>query len=170
MKEATKAYINPYLGGMLLGALLVVTYLFLGTGLGASGGLARIAAGVEGIFAAEHVRGSAYFGQWGESPMRYYLVFMLIGTFVGGGISAFLGGRFQRGVEKGATASVKLRITYALTGGILVGFASRLARGCTSGQALSGGALLFTGSLVFVSALFVSGYISARWFKEQWND
>ena len=28
------------------------------------------------------------------------------------------------------------------TGGLLAGFASRLARGCTSGQALSGGALL----------------------------
>jgi uncharacterized protein len=116
------------------------------------------------------VRSSAYFGKWGDSPIRYYLVFMLIGTFVGGGISAFLGKRWKRGVEKGAAASIKLRITYALVGGILIGFASRLVRGCTSGQALSGGALLFTGSLVFVSALFISGFISARFFKEQWND
>ncbi|MBN2526759.1 MAG: YeeE/YedE family protein [Deltaproteobacteria bacterium] len=170
MNKPAKRYINPYLGGMLLGVLLVMTYLLLGTGLGASGGLARIAASIEGIFALDHVRNSAYFGQWGDAPMRYYLVFMLIGVFVGGGISAFLGKRLKRGVEKGAAASIKRRMTYALGGGILIGFASRLVRGCTSGQALSGGALLLTGSLVFVFSLFVSGYISARWFKEQWHD
>jgi hypothetical protein len=31
------------------------------------------------------------------------------------------------------------------SGGVIVGFASRLAQGCTSGQALSGGALLLMG-------------------------
>ena len=73
-------------------------------------------------------------------------------------------------VERGANASVSLRLFYALTGGVIVGFASRLAQGCTSGQALSGGALLLTGSLVFLVCLFASGYATAWFVRRQWHD
>jgi hypothetical protein len=53
---------------------------------------------------------------------------------------------------------------------VIVGFASRLARGCTSGQALSGGALLLSGSLVFLVCLFASGYAAAWFVRKQWHD
>ena len=59
---------------------------------------------------------------------------------------------------------------FALVGGILAGYASRIARGCTSGQALSGGALLLTGSLIFVTCLFAAGYATAYLFRSQWDD
>ena len=57
-----------------------------------------------------------------------------------------------------------------LAGGLLVGFSSRLAQGCTSGQALTGGAMLLSGSLAFMVALFASGYATARLFRGQWHD
>ena len=41
---------------------------------------------------------------------------------------------------------------------MIMGFAARLGRGCTSGQALSGGALLSAGSWVFMFAVFGGEY------------
>jgi len=55
-------------------------------------------------------------------------------------------------------------------GGILVGFASRLAGGCTSGQALTGTAQLMTGSFLFLICIFVGGYGAAWFVRRQWND
>jgi uncharacterized membrane protein YedE/YeeE len=165
-----KPYANPYLAGVLLGLVLLASYVMLGAGLGASGGIARVGASVSMCVAASHTLGSEYFGKWGARPLNYYLVFMLVGTFVGALFSALLANRARIQVERGAASPVKRRLGYALAGGLLVGFASRLARGCTSGQALSGGALLLTGSLVFLVCLFASGYATAWFVRRQWHD
>ena len=163
-------YMNPYLAGIGLGLTLLVSFLVLGAGLGASSGLARLAACMELCVAKAHTLSSEYFGKWGQNPMQYYLVFMLVGTFIGGLYSALLANRMKFQIERGKQSSVRLRITFALIGGILVGFASRLAQGCTSGQALSGTALLLTGSFVFLICIFVGGYATALLFRRQWND
>jgi uncharacterized membrane protein YedE/YeeE len=163
-------YMNPYLAGIWLGLTLLVSFLILGAGLGASSGLARIAACTELCIAKAHTLSSEYFGQWGQKPMQYYLVFMLAGTFIGGMCSALLADRMKLQIERGRRSSIRVRSTFALVGGVLVGFASRLAQGCTSGQALSGTALLLTGSFVFLICIFVGGYATARFFRRQWND
>jgi len=169
-KTSRNRYMNPYLAGVGLGLTLLVSFLVLGAGLGASSGLARIAACTELCIAKAHTLSSEYFGKWGETPMRYYLVFMLAGTFIGGVCSALLANRMKFQIERGKQSSVRLRISFALIGGVLVGFASRLAQGCTSGQALSGTALLLTGSFVFLICIFAGGYATARFFRRQWND
>lgn len=164
-------YWNPYLCGILLGLVLIVSYTTLGTGVGASSGPARLGAQLEQWMVPAHVKATEYFAAWGEHPLDYYLVFMLIGTFVGGLVSALLAERVQCGVvERGKSFGTAQRLMLAGGGGLLTGFASRLARGCTSGQALSGGALLLTGSLIFVACLFVGGYATAFLFRRQWND
>jgi uncharacterized membrane protein YedE/YeeE len=166
----TAKYMNPYLAGIGLGVTLLVSFLILGAGLGASSGLARFAACTGLCVARAHTLSSEYFGKWGRNPMQYYLVFMLAGTFIGGLFSALLANRIRLHIERGRQSSAGLRIAFALIGGILVGFASRLARGCTSGQALSGTALLLTGSFVFLICIFAGGYATARLFRRQWND
>ena len=168
--NSTDRYMNPYLAGIGLGLTLLASFLVLGAGLGASSGLARIAACTELCIAKAHTLSSEYFGKWGETPMRYYLVFMLVGTFIGGLCSALLANRLKFQIEKGKQSSVRQRSIFALVGGVLVGFASRLAQGCTSGQALSGTALLLTGSFVFLICIFAGGYATARLFRRQWND
>ena len=95
---------------------------------------------------------------------------MLVGTFLGGLISALFANRIEFKLERGAKASGYLRATLALVGGVLIGFASRLAAGCTSGQALTGGALLLTGSLVFLVCTFAGGYAAAWFVRRQWDD
>jgi uncharacterized protein len=160
---------NPYLAGMFLGLTLLASYLILGTGLGASGGFARFGAWLEHQALPARVEASAYFGPWFPAPLSYYLVFMVLGVFAGGFISAASGGRLLFKIERGPTASASTRLILALLGGILAGFASRLAQGCTSGQGLSGGALLLTGSFVFMGCLFATGYLTAWAFRRQWK-
>lgn len=164
-------YWNPYLCGVLIGLVLIASYAVLGTGVGASSGPARLGAQIELWVAPAHAVATEYSAAWGEHPLSYYLVFMLIGTFGGGLVSALLAGRVQYGVvERGNKFGAVPRLLLAGGGGLLAGFASRLARGCTSGQALSGGALLLTGSLIFVACLFIGGYATAFLFRKQWND
>ena len=174
MREATEAspspYMNPYLAGVGVGLALLASFLVLGAGLGASSGLARCAAWVELCVLRTHVLDSEYFGNWGEHPLNYYLVFMLIGTLLGGLLSAVWARRLRVGVERGNACPVGRRIACALVGGVLVGFASRLASGCTSGQALTGTAMLLTGSIVFLVCIFVGGYATAWLVRRQWND
>ncbi len=163
-------FANPYLVGVALGLVLLASFTILGAGLSASGGLARFGAALSVSVAPTHTLSSEYFGKWGENSLQYYVVFMFVGTFVGGLFSALLARRVRIQVERGAASSVGRRLGYALAGGTIVGFASRLAQGCTSGQGLTGGALLLSGSLVFLVCLFASGYAAAWFVRRQWHD
>ena len=163
-------FANPYLAGVLLGIVLLASFVVLGAGLGASGGISRIGAYFSMCVMPSHTLGSEYFGKWGAKPLNYYLVFMFAGTFIGGLLSALLANRMKFQIERGRATSAGRRLVYALLGGVIAGFASRLAQGCTSGQALSGGALLLTGSLVFLGCLFAGGSAAAWFFRRQWHD
>jgi hypothetical protein len=113
---------------------------------------------------------NSYFGAWfeGGSPLAYYLVFMTVGVFFGGLLSAWTAQRIQPSVERGPRISTGGRLILAIAGGVVVGFASRIAMGCTSGQALSGGALLLTGSWAFMLAMFAGAYGIAWFVRKEW--
>jgi uncharacterized membrane protein YedE/YeeE len=163
---------NPYVAGVALGLVLLSAFLVLGHGIGASGAAARIGLTALDAAAPEHAAANAYFARTleeGGHPLNDWLVFMVLGTFVGGLVSSMLGGRLKAGVTRGPRISIPARLTLALAGGIIMGFAARLARGCTSGQALSGGALLSVGSWVFMLAVFGGGYALAFFLRRQWR-
>ena len=166
-------YWSPYLAGFGLGITLLLSFWILGAGLGASSGLARTGAWLERFVCPLHVDGSSYFGDWfgpgHPHVLKYYLVFMALGTLGGGLISAVASRRVAPGVERGPRASVRGRLWFALLGGVLVGFSSRLARGCTSGEALTGTAMLFTGSVAFLVCLFIGAYGAAYFVRRQWR-
>ncbi len=92
----------------------------------------------------------------------------VIGVILGGIMGERLAGRFKPAVEKGPRISTKGRLAFALGGGVVMGLAAGIARGCTSGQALSGGALLATGSWAFMMMVFAGGYALAYLVKRQW--
>ena len=162
---------NPYLVGIGLGLTLLTSFVVLGAGLGASGSIARASAWIAHLFAPEAVEGNAYLGPWfGEkSPLSYYLVFMGLGSFAAGLVSAWAAGRIRPGVERGPRASIGLRLVLSLVGGLAVGFASRVAAGCTSGQALTGGALFLTGSWAFFLAFFGGAFLLAWFVRKEWS-
>ena len=128
-KPQPQPFANPYLAGILLGSVLLVSFVVLGAGLGASGGISRVGAYLSVCVLPSHTLGSEYFGKWGEKPLNYYLVFMFVGTFIGGMISALLANRMKFQVERGRATSAGRRLVYALLGGVIAGFASRLAQG-----------------------------------------
>ena len=60
-------------------------------------------------------------------------------------------------------------IVFAFIGGSLMGFGAKLARGCTSGQGLTGGALLSVGGWAFMMAVFAGAYAFAYFVRRQWT-
>lgn len=166
-----KQYSNPYLAGIALGFVLFASFLLCGKGLGGSASIARLSASMLHAVVPEHVQQSTYFGHYfagGKNPLNYWLVYLGIGTFFGGLFSAFVQGRTAFRMERGPGISVRGRFVYALAGGIIVGFASRLGLGCTSGQGLSGTAMLSLGSWVFLFSVFFGGYAAAYFVKDGW--
>lgn len=166
-----KPYWNPYAAGVLLGLTLLAAFLVAGQGLGASAlpkrALALLGAGVAPAWTAANPTLGGYVAD-GANPMRDWLVIEVVAVVLGGFMSATFAGRFRTTVEKGPRIGVRGRLTYAFAGGVIMGVAAALARGCTSGQALSGGALLATGSWLFMMMVFAGGYAVAYLVRRQW--
>ena len=167
-----KPYMNPYLAGVGLGLVLLMSYVVMGRGLGASGAFSTVVAAATSVAAPEYTAAnefySEYLGDGTKNPFKDWLVFEVLGMLVGGFISGALAGRVKKNVEKGPRISNKMRFTLAFTGGILMGFGAKLARGCTSGQALTGGAVLNLGSWAFMMMVFAGAYAVAYFLRRQW--
>jgi formate dehydrogenase gamma subunit len=162
---------SPYAAGVGLGLTVVVAFALTGHGLGASGLFSRAGALALALVAPDHVAANATWGPvLDQGPITdYWLFWAMIGVFAGGFVSAVLGGRIESGVERGALVSPGLRIVLAVLGGALVGFATRFTRGCTSHQAISGGALLSTASWVFMLSVFAGGFVAAFFLRRVWR-
>ncbi len=167
---APRPYWNPYLAGVGLGLTLLLSFVTLGAGLGASGFIARASAEAAHVVAPAAIEANGYVGGWFDDgpALRHYLVFMGLGVLVGGFFSALAARRVRPQVERGPRSSVRRRLVLALIGGALVGFASRMAGGCTSGQSLTGGALLLEGSWAFTLAVFAGGFGAAWFVRKEW--
>ena len=161
---------NPYIAGIALGLVLLASFLLFGKGLGASGGVNRLGVFAVNSVAPEHVAETTYLARTavGGNILENRLVYMIFGVLLGGLVAAYTGGRLRRSVLRGPRISKRSRLALALGGGVLMGFAARLALGCTSGQALSGGALLSVGSWMFMFSIFGGGYMAAWFVKRQW--
>jgi uncharacterized membrane protein YedE/YeeE len=168
-----KPYLNPYLAGIGLGLVLLSAFVVMGRGLGASGAFSSTVSWAVNAVAPAHAQSNEYFqGYLGDGtthPLKAWLVFEVLGVIAGALLSGLLAGRVRLSVEKGPRASTALRLLCAFAGGMLMAFGAHLARGCTSGQALTGGALLNVGSWAFMLMVFVGGYAAAWFFRWQWR-
>jgi uncharacterized membrane protein YedE/YeeE len=167
-----KPYLNPYLGGTLIGLVLFLAFYITGNGLGASAAIARVQVAVLGVLTPGHVDRVAYFAEMAGgtlNPLNHPSLFMLIGTVLGGMVSGLLTHRFRVELNKGPNVSNSTRLLSAFVGGGIVGYGARLARGCTSGQALSGGAVFSVGSFAVMFAVFAGAYALAYFVRRLWN-
>jgi hypothetical protein len=164
-------YDNPYIIGVFLGFVLLFTFYIMGRGLGSSATFARVAtAGVQWV-APEHAQNNKYFSKYlhEKRPVLVeWIVFLTLGAGLGGLFSAFISKRIKGEVLQGPSVGVSARLWLAFGGGVLSGFAARLARGCTSGQALTGAAELAFGSWIFMFCIFIGAYATAYFFKKEW--
>lgn len=173
MTKELKDYMNPYLAGFGLGLVLLSAYLLMGRGLGASGAFASLVSWVMGNIAPDHIAGNGFFEKYldprrAPHPLKDWLVFEVIGVMLGGLLSGLIAGRVRFSVDRGSRVSIFSRLGLAFIGGILMAIGAQFARGCTSGQALSGGALLNLGSWMFMVCVFGAAYLMAYFVRRQW--
>jgi uncharacterized protein len=160
---------NPYLAGMALGLVLLTAFLVMGTGLGASGASLRAGIALLGVFAPEHVSATPPLARAVASEHVSWLVYEVAGVILGGLVAAYTSGRLGIEILKGPRIGNGRRIAFALAGGLLMGIAAKITRGCTSGQGLSGGALLSAGSWAFMLSVFGGGYAVAFFVRRAWR-
>lgn len=165
-------YLNPYLGGVLLGLVLLAANFVAGRGLGASGaiksGIVSAVTAVNPSAAETSQFVKEYKGSHGGNPLNNWLVYEMLGVLAGGFLSGALAGRLKLKVEHAPGITSKKRLFLALGGGILFGFGSQLGRGCTSGSALSGMAVLSLGGFITMMAIFGTAYALAYFFRKNW--
>ena len=171
-KTTKTKYLNPYLGGVLLGLVLIAANFVSGRGLGASGAAkSTVVAAVETV-APNHTENSTFYSEYLEShdckPMKEWLVFQMLGVIVGAFLSGVLFKRLKFKVEHSPKITSKKRIILAIAGGVLFGFGSQLGRGCTSGSALSGMAILSYGGFLSMAAIFGTAFALAYFFRKNW--
>ncbi|KAF0108628.1 MAG: putative transporter component [Anaerolineaceae bacterium] len=168
----TRPYVHPYLGGVLLGIVLFLAFLLTRNGLGASGGLNRLVAAVEDLVVPGHIDRTPYLLKMAGgslNPLDDWSVPVIIGAFLGGMASGLLNGRTKVEINKGPRISNRTRLIVAFIGGVLFAYGARMARGCTSGQALSGGATLSAGSWALMMCIFAGAYALAYFVRKLWN-
>ncbi len=172
VSRSPQPYMNPYLAGIGLGLVLLAAFVIMGRGLGASGAFSTLVSVSVAKVAPAHAAANNFYGEYlgtEGNPFKDWLVFEVIGLFAGGFLSGVLAGRIKRTTEKGPRIAVRSRLMFAFLGGGLMGFGAKLARGCTSGQALSGGALLNVGSWAFMMCVFAGAYALAYVMRRQWQ-
>ncbi len=169
--DRSKTYFNPYFGGVMLGLILLATFYITGRGLGASGAAkSTVVAAVDQV-APKHAEESAYYSKFisdDNHPMNTWLVFEVIGVLGGALLSGALAGRLKLKTEHNPKISTRKRLIFALIGGMFFGVGSQIARGCTSGAALSGAAVLSLGGFITMMAIFGSAYAFAYFFRKIW--
>jgi hypothetical protein len=154
-----------------LGLVLFLSIFISGNGLGASGGIGRINAALADLVDPSFVDQNPCFSHFAggpAKPLANRMIWMLAGVAVGGFFSGWLGGRLKFETIRGPRVGVHTRWIMAITGGALMGWGAALARGCTSGQALSGGAVLGAGSWAFMMMVFAGCYLIAYPLRKLW--
>jgi hypothetical protein len=169
MRRDPDKFWNPYVAGVALGLVLLASFLVMGHGLGASGASLRAGVAVLAAVAPAHVEATPALARAAGSEHVSWLVFEILGVLLGGFVAAYTSGRLGGEVLRGPRIGVAGRLALALLGGVLMGAAAKMTRGCTSGQALSGGALLSVGSWAFMFSVFGGGYALAYFVRRAWR-
>jgi len=166
-----RKYMNPYLAGVLLGLVLLSAMFFSGRGLGASGGIKYAVVAAVGAVDKQHAMDSPYYSKYfenGEKPLKNWLALEVLGMVLGGFLSGALAHRLKFTVEKSPKITNNKRLLFAFLGGTFFVYGAQLARGCTSGAALSGMAVLSVAGFVTMIAIFGSAYLFAWFFRKLW--
>lgn len=165
-------YMNPYLAGFFLGLILLATIFITGRGLGASGAVKSVVVAAVGAVAPAHAAGSAFYGTYigpgKDNPLKSWLVFEVVGVLIGAFVSGLASDRLKVVTEAGPRVTPRVRWAFAAAGGALFGLGAQFARGCTSGAALSGMAVLSTAGFVTMVAIFGTGYAAAYVARRLW--
>lgn len=163
---------NPYLAGVLLGLVLLAAIFVSGRGLGASGAVKSAVVAAVATAAPAHAARAPFYAEYAAehagNPLKQWLVFEVLGVALGAFVSGLVSGRLTWATEKGPRIGNRARLWSAVAGGALFGAGAQLARGCTSGAALSGMAVLSTAGFLTMLAIFGTAYAFAYFTRRLW--
>ena len=171
MEKKGNKYMNPYLAGLMLGVVLLASFYLTGRGLGASGAMKSVVVSSVSTVSKDYAQNSGFYSTYisnGQNPMKSWLVLEVFGVLVGGFISGAISGRLKLKLEKSPNITNRKRIWMAIIGGALFGFGSQLGRGCTSGAALTGMAVMSLAGYVTMMAIFGTAFALAYFFRKNW--
>ncbi len=172
ISQTPKPFVHPYFGGMVLGVVLFLALFLTGNGLGSSGATSRFVTAIQDQIAPAHVDRTPYLLKLAggdKNPLDDWIVPVYFGALLGGFVSGFFGKRLKFETTKGPNISNRTRWLMAFLGGVIFLYGARMARGCTSGQALTGGTTLAAGSWLIMFAIFGGAYGLAYFVRKLWN-
>lgn len=163
MNELVGGQWSPYISGIGIGLLTLLTLKFSDNPVGASSAYATVAGMLGKLIAPVHTMKLEYYKE-NKPKLNWELVFVssaVLGSFV----SAWSGGEFTARMvpelweKKFGAGSVNSYAISGFVGGMLMAFGARLAGGCTSGHGISGTSQLSVASWVTLISLFLSGVL-----------
>jgi uncharacterized membrane protein YedE/YeeE len=175
VKETNKGW-NPYVAGIWLGLLAIVsvylttTLLGKSTYLGASTTFVRAAGFLFQTIDPEHVAENIYYAK--EKVKLDWQFFVIIGVLIGAFISSKLDKSFKLESvppvwKKKFGGSVVKRAIFSILGGIVAMIGARLADGCPSGHGLSGMMQLSLSSFFAMAMFFGFGILVANFIYKK---
>ena len=169
MPSTVRSFWPPLTAGISLGLVLLVTFLLTGHGLGASGFFTGLTAWLGGEVARTTTEANSYLGPFlRDNALAAWISWEIVGVFLGALLAALAGGRFRVKLDGATNVGSGGRVLLAIAGGALTGFGARLARGCTSGLGLSGGAPLAVAAFLFLVGFFIVGIIVSFVTRRAW--
>jgi uncharacterized protein len=161
----TKLNWQPYAIGAGIGVLSWVVFLVVNTPIGITTSLAQVAAAPAATITGwDWVAKNSYWAK--QLPRIDYGTLFLVGTFLGGALSALLAGTWRVTTVPSVFAerfghSPAKSYAFAFVGGMIAMYGARLANGCTSGNGISGGLQLAVSGWVFLASMFATGIATA---------
>ncbi len=156
---------SPYIVGAGIGVLSWFTWLISSEPIGCSTSFSRIAGMIEKLFRGKKVEKKLYYQE--VKPEIDWQMMLVIGVVIGALISSLLSGDFNlRWIPSVWSLNfgnnIVLRLVVGFAGGILLGFGSRWADGCTSGHGISGTTQLAISSWISAICFFIGGILMAQ--------
>lgn len=169
--KTPKEFLSPLAAGIGLGLALMFMFLITGHGLGANGFFIRLSVWLSDTVIPVWTENNNFlYIMTGEgNPLNEWISWEIAGVALGALAGSLISRRFRFKIERGQSIGITARILLALIGGILTGFGAQLARGCTSGLGLSGGATLAVAAFVFLIAFFVAGIVVSLITRRIWQ-
>jgi hypothetical protein len=155
---------SPYAIGGGIGILAILGFLISDKTIGCSTAFSRTSGMIEALFQGSKVKEKSYYKKF--APIIDWEWMLVLGVVIGAFVSSMLSGQFNfqwipsRWAEAFGDA-VSLRFIVALSGGIILGFGSRWAGGCTSGHGISGTLQLAVSSWIAAVCFFIGGIVTA---------
>jgi uncharacterized protein len=174
--SSVAGYLQPWKAALLLSFLGLTSYVLIGMPLGITSSYAKLSGYLGSLFMKDHVESLAYYQ---AVPLKY--IHPLTNTYLQGGggprfdVISAIQFPLVAGIILGSASSAMLlrefKIYYklplkqylsALTGGFILGLASRMAPTCNVWHLLGGLPILAVSSMLFLAGLLPGAWIGSK--------